>query len=271
MDILIKHLKELGFNSYEAKVYVALLKNNPSTGYEVSKNSGVPQARAYDTLKALETQKIIVSTGGKPQMYMPIKPKEILNRYKNKIETSIDYLEENLPSLSDDYIEPIVNLRDEKSIKEQIANLIQNAEREIFVEIWDEDFQTYRQKFKDAYDRGVDIKIVGYNNLQSDFGLIYQHGLGDKIEENLGGRWIVLSVDNEEGMVGTISDKENHPNCVYTKNKGLVFIIKEVAVHDMYLRDVQSKLGKSLEDIYGKDMIILRDKILGKNFHFSSH
>ena len=51
MENLLNHLKELGFNTYESKVYIALLKHHPATGYEVSKDSGVPQARAYDTLK----------------------------------------------------------------------------------------------------------------------------------------------------------------------------------------------------------------------------
>ena len=54
MEELLEHLKEIGFNSYESKVYLALLQYGKSTGYEVSKNSGVPQARAYDTLKFLE-------------------------------------------------------------------------------------------------------------------------------------------------------------------------------------------------------------------------
>ncbi len=37
MADLIEKLKEIGLNTYEAKVYVALLKKYPATGYEVSK------------------------------------------------------------------------------------------------------------------------------------------------------------------------------------------------------------------------------------------
>ena len=53
MNDVIESLKELGFNSYEAKVYVALLKKYPATGYEVSKLANIPQSRTYDTLKVL--------------------------------------------------------------------------------------------------------------------------------------------------------------------------------------------------------------------------
>lgn len=37
MADLVEKLKEIGFNTYEAKVYIALLKKYPATGYEVSK------------------------------------------------------------------------------------------------------------------------------------------------------------------------------------------------------------------------------------------
>ena len=59
MAELIEKLKEIGLNTYEAKVYVALLKKYPATGYEVSKLANIPQSRTYDTLKVLE-EKILL-------------------------------------------------------------------------------------------------------------------------------------------------------------------------------------------------------------------
>ena len=66
MDELIENLKNIGLNGYEAKVYVALLKKYPATGYEVSKIADIPQARAYDTLKSLEMASIVTSSASKP-------------------------------------------------------------------------------------------------------------------------------------------------------------------------------------------------------------
>jgi acetylornithine deacetylase/succinyl-diaminopimelate desuccinylase-like protein len=64
MADLVEKLKEIGFNSYEAKVYIALLKKYPATGYEVAKLANIPQARTYDTLKVLEEK--IENVCGKP-------------------------------------------------------------------------------------------------------------------------------------------------------------------------------------------------------------
>ena len=46
MEDIVEKLKEFGFNSYEAKVYIALLKKYPATGYEVSQIADIPQSRA---------------------------------------------------------------------------------------------------------------------------------------------------------------------------------------------------------------------------------
>ena len=78
MADLIEKLKEIGLNTYEAKVYVALLKKYHATGYEVSKLADIPQSRTYDTLKALEKQNIVISTNTKPVTYTPIKPKQLI-------------------------------------------------------------------------------------------------------------------------------------------------------------------------------------------------
>ena len=60
MEKLIENLKELGLNTYESKVYIALLKKYPATGYEISKLANIPQSRTYDTLKVLEQKKIVI-------------------------------------------------------------------------------------------------------------------------------------------------------------------------------------------------------------------
>ena len=111
MEDIIESLKKLGLNSYEAKVYLALLKKYPITGYEVAKLADIPQSRAYDTLKTLENANIITSNGKKPQTYTPIKPKELTKRYRRKIESNIDFLEKKLPDVKTDYNEPVHYLK----------------------------------------------------------------------------------------------------------------------------------------------------------------
>ena len=110
MENIVEKLKSLGFNSYEAKVYIALLKKYPATGYEVSQLADIPQSRAYDALKSLAVDKIVITTDDKPQKYSPISPKELTQRFKRKINSTIDYLEKKLPNVKEDYNEPLHNI-----------------------------------------------------------------------------------------------------------------------------------------------------------------
>lgn len=274
MADLIEKLKEIGFNSYEAKVYVALLKKHPATGYEVSKLANIPQARTYDTLKVLEEKNVVATTNTKPTTYTPIKPKQLLTGYQKKMNSTLNYLEKHLPEVKDNYNEPIINIAGKQNIHNKIIEIIQNAKREIYMEVWSQDFNIFEQELLNAYNRNVEIRIVGYDNFSSRFGLIFQHAFAKDIEMSLGGRLVVIASDDSEGLVGKVSSFKNETeelNVIYTQNKSVVFIIKEFIVHDMYLIDVEENLVEQMKYIYGKGFKRLKDKVLGANSSYLIH
>lgn len=274
MADLVEKLKEIGFNTYEAKVYIALLKKYPATGYEVAKLANIPQSRTYDTLKVLEEKNIVVSTNTKPQTYTPIKPKQLTARYQKKINSTISFLDKHLPEVKDNYNEPILTINGIQNIQEKIIEVIQNAKHEIYMEIWSQDFKVFEKELLNAYNRNVEIRIVGYDNFNSRFGLIFEHAFARDIEMSLGGRMIIIAADDSEGVVGKISSLKNDisdTNIIWTKNKGIVFIIKEFIVHDMYLIDVEENLVEQMKYIYGKGFKRLKDKVLGTNATYMIH
>lgn len=278
VETLIEKLKDMGFNTYEAKVYLALLKHHPSTGYEISKESGVPQARAYDTLKALENSNAVISLGGKPLQYLPVSPNELLQRWENAFTGSMGFLKETLPTLSDETVEPIINLRGEDSIIKHAIELINRAQKNLLFEIWAQDIAKLREPLLKARDRGVAIKIVGFDDagLQA-MGLegidIYAHGVGGNLQEDVGGRWLIMCMDDKEGLVGTVANPTKAPQAVQTSNAGILFVIKEMIVHDIFLLDVEKRMPEEMATIYGRDIRALRSKILGEGVstvhHFS--
>ena len=274
MADLVEKLKEIGFNSYEAKVYIALLKKHPATGYEVAKLANIPQSRTYDTLKVLEEKNIVATTDTKPVSYTPIKPKQILSSYQKKMSSTLNYLEKHLPEVKENYNEPIITVNGKHNIQNKIKEIIQNAKHEIYIEIWSQDFKIFEQELLNAYNRNVEIRIVGYDNFSSRFGQVFQHAFAKDIEMSLGGRMIIIAVDDNEGIIGKISSFKNETddlNIIYTQNTGIVFIIKEFIVHDMYLIDVEENLVEQMKYIYGKGFKRLKDKVLGSNSTYIIH
>jgi Cd2+/Zn2+-exporting ATPase len=53
---LLDDLNALGFTEYEAKVYLALLKDHPATGYQLSKQAGIPRSMVYEALGRLDVR-----------------------------------------------------------------------------------------------------------------------------------------------------------------------------------------------------------------------
>ena len=230
MADLVEKLKEIGFNTYEAKVYIALLKKYPATGYEVAKLANIPQSRTYDTLKVLEEKNVVAATNTKPVSYTPIKPRQILSSYQKKMTNTINYLDKHLPKVKDNYNEPIITVCGKQNIQNKISEVIRNAKREIYLEIWHQDFKIYEKDLLDAYNRNVEIRIVGYDNFQSRFGLVFEHAFAKDIEMSLGGRMVIIAADDKEGIIGKISSLKNNvsdTNIIWTQNQGIVFIIKE--------------------------------------------
>jgi len=266
MDDIIEKLKDLGFNAYEAKVYLALLKKYPATGYEVSQIANIPQSRAYDTLKSLVMSKIVFSTEDKPQKYSPVSPKELTQRFKRKMNSTIDYLEKKLPNVKEDYNEPIHNIFEYQTILKKLAEIIKNSKQSIYLEVWAADFKHLEPVLEEAYDRGVEIKIVAYDNFTSPFGLVYQHDGGKEIAYSLGGRLVFLLVDDIESAFGRIESK-----IVWTKNNDIAFLLKEFIVHDMYLLDVNKQFPEQLKYFYGAGFRKLKERILTKNSSYNIH
>ena len=78
-------LREFGLNSYESKLWSALLSRGSSTAGELSDISGVPRSRSYDVLESLEKKGFILMKLGKPIKYVAVPPEEVIERIKKKI------------------------------------------------------------------------------------------------------------------------------------------------------------------------------------------
>ncbi len=270
MDQLVEKLKDIGLNSYEAKVYLALLKKYPATGYEVSKLADIPQARAYDTLKALENDFVVISSPTKPITYTPIKPSELTKRYRRKITNTLDYLDKKLPNVKENYTEPVMNIEGLHSVVSKVLDVIKNAKKELFIAVWSQDFKYFEAELFEAYNRGVEVKIVGYDSFMCNFGTVSRHVTGKYIIPTLGGRMIFVASDNTEGAFGKIEtgSKAEEPNVVWTKNTDIVFLIKAFIVQDMYITDIAEQFPEQLKYFYGVGLKKLKDKVLmGTEFY----
>lgn len=260
---IIESLKEIGFNSYEAKVYLALLKKYPATGYEISKLADVPQSRTYDTLNVLTQKGIVIASQEKPVTYTPVQPKELTKKYRKKVTHNLDYLEKHLPEIKEQAHKPIVPITNEETIKSTIIDLIKSAKKEIYIEAWAQDLKALEKELLDAYNKNVEIRIVSYEKTNINFGLVYEHPFAKRIETSVQGRMFALVCDNKDAIYGKFSTNNDGQYIIHTQNEIMTYLIKDYIIHDLLLLDIQSTFPKELISEYGAGLKRLHDKMFG--------
>jgi len=264
MEELIEKLRQIGLNGYEAKIYLALLKKNPLTGYEAAKLANIPQARAYDTLKALEVENIILCDHNKPAKYTPVKPKELINRYKKKINSTLDFLGKKLPDIKESHCEPILPLSGYLPIVDKIIDAIRCAKKNIYIEIWGQDFKYLESHLLDAYNRGLSIKITGLGDgFKSNFGTVFTQINSLMLPTPPNQRLLFLTLDDEECFIGEIfNSKKASTDFLWTKNPEIVRLTKAFIMNNMCISDIELHFPEQLKYFYGAGLKKLRDKII---------
>jgi sugar-specific transcriptional regulator TrmB len=182
----INKLKEFGLNSYEAKLWTALLSRGVSTAGELSDISNVPRSRAYDVLESLEKKGFIIVKLGKPIKYLAVPPREVIERVKKKVTEDAERKAKNLETLKDSEVLKELNtlhtdgvelvdptdksgsFRGREKLYDHLSSMIKNAEKEIILATTAEGLKRKVSKFKNdlekAHKRGVKIRIAAAVN-----------------------------------------------------------------------------------------------------------
>lgn len=104
---MIENLKKLGFTVYEAKAYLALLEQGPSTASVISRKSKVPQGKIYETLNKLIDKGIVIEKLLDPKKYEALKPEEAFHKWTEDKKNEFE-------QLSKEALEQLKNLKKEK-------------------------------------------------------------------------------------------------------------------------------------------------------------
>lgn len=230
-DLIAKVKQIFGLNTYEAKVWLALLAKGVATAGEISDLAEVPRSRTYDVLESLEKKGFVIAKLGKPIKYLAVPPKDILTRLKKKYEEEMKYKLKLLEDLKQseviqelemihksgvrmlDTTEKSGAIRGRHNIYGHLETMFKGAEESIYILTTDTAFirkiDTFKNLFLELKDRGVKIKIITPINEANaryvldmlDVAEIYDAG-------DLRGR--VIIVDREEIMLMLFDDKEVH-------------------------------------------------------------
>ncbi|RKD31447.1 TrmB family transcriptional regulator [Thermohalobacter berrensis] len=261
IEKIINELINIGLNTYEAKSYLALIQNPNISAYEISKISGVPQSKVYETIKKMVQKGLAIASGTNPVRYTALPIDEFLDRYKSNIENSISYIKENIKTLNEDpNIEYMWHFKGKIQINNKIKSIIDEAKKSLYFEMWNYEFDFFYEDIYKAKERGVNIVTVLYGKSEREVGTIYYHQMsGMDSNANRFGRWITVVADEKECLFGIYKTNEN--NAVWTQNKPFMLLTEAFIIHDIMIAEIYSKYKKVLDDEFGTNMKKIREKI----------
>jgi sugar-specific transcriptional regulator TrmB len=252
---LLESLAAAGFTEYEAKTYLALLREHPATGYQLSKKSGVPRSMVYEALGRLHARGAVLETSdGRATQYRPLPPDVLLDQHEQEHRRLMSGLREGLGKLyaarDDDRVWSISRRR---SVLSYAAQMVRQAQDEVYLVLTDPDVEALYQHIREACDRGVSASSLLIGNAELDCGRTARHSPVESELQELTGTLMVV-VDGREVLIAR-SDTET--TATITRNSNLVLIARQFVWMELFAQRIYSRLGPDLlERLDPEDMRI---------------
>ncbi|MFO8016638.1 MAG: helix-turn-helix domain-containing protein [Candidatus Woesearchaeota archaeon] len=225
-------LKDFGLNTYESKLWTALLSRGVSTAGELSDIANVPRSRSYDVLESLEKKGFIIMKIGKPIKYIAVPPSEVIERVKKKVKENADEQAKMLEGIKSseilgelnalhkqgvDMVEPTDlsgALKGRSSVYTHMESMIKNAEKSVVIMTTSEGlkrkYENMKSTLKKAADRGVNVRIAAPLSKDTEpFIKELQNFAHVKHIGNVKSRFCI--VDDKELTFMLMDDKDVHP------------------------------------------------------------
>lgn len=237
---IVQAFENLGLSTYEAKAYFALLSESPLTGYKLSKISGVPRSRIYETIEKLAAKGLVLSQEGDSILLIPVSLESFLEKKEKESKRNINFLKEVLPQLKKPAeAQGIWTISGRDQIFESINHFISQAKSHVYLVSFDSDILFFESALSEAEKRQVSIYGAYCGEKVFKLENLYPHQ-GQPCSSC---RDISLSIDSEQALVGCTFPPDGAKIAV-TKNPGIIHVAEEYIKHEIFLSQLFKKLDK---------------------------
>jgi Cd2+/Zn2+-exporting ATPase len=251
MDLAEK-LSAIGFTEYEARVYLTLLQVSPATGYQLSKEAGVPRSMVYEALGRLHARGAVLRTDeNRATLYRPLPPDLLVDKYEDEHTQLIDSLRDGLEALYTHREEDrFWSINGRTSVVAYANQMITSAQEEILLVLSDPDLEELRSVIEAAFDRGVRVSALLLGKGELGCGQVSHHSQLESELQDLTSVLVVVA-DNDEAL---IASGEAESSATITRNRNLVLISRQFIWMELFAQRVSTRLkADQLEDLDPQD------------------
>lgn len=241
---IIEALEGLGFSMYEARAYIGLLKQNPVTGYQLSKVTGIPRSRVYETLDRLAARGYAISIQSDPVAFKPLAARELLSQLQDKFDSTLSILDKELPLLENDNpMESTWNLRGLDAILERVRLMISRAQECVYLVGWADTLLAIQPELEVCANKGIRIVVISCGDFSMDGISQYRHAFESALVDSCDNSLNVV-VDGKEVLIGSVSPVETC-EAAWSRNSALIQITEEYIRHEVYLHKIIERFSLS--------------------------
>lgn len=254
-------LQQLGCTAYEAKAYIACLSCQPATAYEISKASGIPSSKVYETVNKLVGRGIIQPLPPEKDNrleYVALSGDDFLAEIEDTMLSKTKELSPLLKKLNtDDPISYIWSLSTHSQIEDKAKEIIRKANVSILISAWKDEIDWLEPELREAETKDVDIALVHFGLPAIKIGATYHHPVENTIYDEKKGRGLTLVVDNEVVLLAHYGN-DNNVNGAWSRNPSFVTVAEDYVKHDVYITKVTRFLPKEMVERFGPQYEKLR-------------
>jgi len=245
VDLLAK-LSRIGLNEFEAKIYLALLRDNPATGYQIAKEIESTRSEVNESLRDMHDRGIVLETlEGRATLYRPLPPLMLVAQNEAEHARMLAGLSGSLDEIyleNDD--DRVWSLNGRTAVLNYAAQMIQFAETAIYLVLSDNDLRALRMEIEGACSRDLAVNVLLTGKSELPCGRVAYHP--GQAEDNLDlAGTLLVAVEGAELLVSSDSYLDEMRATV-TRNADLGKIARQMVSLQLYARGILSRLDREL-------------------------
>lgn len=243
----LNHLQEIGLSRFEAEVYIFLLKESPSTGYNIAKKLGKAAPNIYPVLDSLiQKGAVNIDDFSNTKKYYAVNPdifsKHINGAFIKKSTEMAESLKDIKNTLDEEFIQRIPT---ESHVFEVCSDIISRAEHIIFVEAFPETLERIKPSLEKQALKGVHIVVTSYRKIEIKNCTVALKKNGEVFIKRWKGQWLNIVADHRENIQAFFHESNKIHEAVWMKSPYLSTTLANGMAYEFLFCKIVEELSAS--------------------------
>ena len=264
---LVDALIDLGFSTYESRVYVGLVATPFQTAYGLAKETGVPQPKVYEVLRRLQMRGMATLVSHDPQKFVATSPDEVLGSIEREHDVKLTAAQHAATTLATEIDIPderpasIRMVKGQRNVLREAVRVLETATEKAYISGWSEQLTELLPTIHELQERGVEVVVIIFGRMTLDLpnGIVFSHlatqGVVYRHHQN---RHLAVVADGERTAWSLALDGDDW-SCLVADDALLAKLVRTFIRHDIYVQRLHQTLRPEVEEAFGPGLERLSD------------